>query len=100
MKKEIGEHVEIVSSKANGYVLLANTISDQWIRISKETFDILNQSIEADLVDDYRSKFFQTVEDFQFIKNTIKELEKMNLITHSGEKYGVINETVSIETTH
>ncbi|MEI5991158.1 hypothetical protein A5881_002691 [Enterococcus termitis] len=100
MKKEIGNHVEIVSSKANGYVLLANTVNDQWIRISKETFDILKQLLEADLVDDLESNFFQSLEDFQFIKNTIEELEKMNLISRSGEKYGVVNETVSIETTH
>ncbi|WP_035011503.1 hypothetical protein [Enterococcus crotali] len=58
MKKEIGNHVEIVSSKANGYVLLANTVNDQWIRISKETFDILKQLLEADLVDDLESNFF------------------------------------------
>ncbi|MFV0560584.1 MAG: radical SAM protein [Enterococcus sp.] len=100
MKKEIGTHVEIVTSKANGYVILVNTINHQWLRISKETFTILIQLLDAELIDDIERKFFQTSEDYQFIKGMIAELEKMNVINFLGEKHEVSNETVSIEITH
>lgn len=100
MKMKIGEHVEIVYSHTNNYVLLANTINDQWIRIATETFSIINRLIEEDCIDGIEPELFETIEDFQFIKKTIEELKNLNLLVSSENQCIYSNETVSIELTH
>lgn len=95
---KFGEHVIIVQNEDK--VILANKENGQWIRLSKEVYQILCQIIEENLDINICEQFFEELTDFSFIKDLYLFLEKAQIICSNNWKLKTYNKIVSIQLTN
>lgn len=83
-------------------VVLANRKTGQWIRMSKETYDILNLGINNNLsIDELKANLYDA-EDKEYINELYKKLYKIGVIEtlERGSEIVLQNKMVGFEITH
>ncbi|ARC83169.1 radical SAM additional 4Fe4S-binding SPASM domain protein [Clostridium argentinense CDC 2741] len=81
-------------------VVLANRQTGQWVRISKEVFDILNLGIDNDLsINELRLNLYDD-DDRKYIDDLYKRLCSIGIIEDENNKQVSSNKIVSFEMTH
>lgn len=63
----------------NNRVVLTNTDTGNWIKISKESFEILDEAVSENLNIEQVIGSFETIEDQIYIEQLIKKLEELNV---------------------
>lgn len=81
-------------------VVLGNSETGQWIRISKEVYDILKLGIDNKLsIDELNSKLYDE-EDCEYINKLYEKLKYMNIIEDNSSDNISRNKIASFEITH
>jgi hypothetical protein len=81
-------------------VILANRQTGQWIRISKEVYDILDLGINNNLSIDELELNLYDDEDKRYIRELYKKLCYIGIIEDENNKQVLKNKIVSFEITH
>lgn len=79
-------------------VILANTTNGQWIRISKEVYEIIDSMIQNRI--DSGAMEYDEIEDEEFLLKILNNLHNMKIILEETEEFEVSNKIASIELTH
>lgn len=84
----------------NNKVVLGNTKTGQWIRISQEVFNILDSSIENKIsLEELKLNLYDD-EDKNYIENLYKKLIFMGILDDGKNKPEFTNKIASVEMTH
>lgn len=81
-------------------VILGNSETGQWVRISKEVYDILNIGVDNKIsIDELETKLYDD-EDRNYIRNLYQKLVYMGLIDDKSIEKKLKNKIASFEITH
>ena len=81
-------------------VVLGNKETSQWVRISKEVYDILRLGIDKNLSIEKLQTFMSDDEDKEYIQNIYNKLLNMGILEDENNKLDFQNVTVGFEITH
>ena len=95
---KFGEHVIVVQNEDK--FILANKENGQWIRLSKEVYQILCQIVAENLDISICEPFFEVPTDFSFIKKLYLFLEKAQIICPDDWNLKTYNKIASIQLTN
>lgn len=95
---KFGEHVIVVQNEDK--IILANKENGQWIRMSKEVYEILRRIVAENLDINTCELFFEEATDFSFIKDLYLFLEKSQIICADDWSIRTYNKIVSIQLTN
>ena len=95
---KFGEHVIVVQN--GDKFIMANKENSQWIRMSKEVYQILRQIVAENLDINICEPFFEDPTDFSFIKDLYLFLKKAEIICPDDWSLKTYNKIASIQLTN
>lgn len=69
----IAKSTEIIENQNK--IILANRISGEWMRMSREVYEVIQEIIKSGEKIEELENSFEEKEDYIFVKNTIQTLE-------------------------
>lgn len=94
----IAKSTEIIENQNK--IILANRISGEWMRMSREVYEVIQEIIKSGEKIEELENSFEEKEDYIFVKNTIQTLEDCGILCESDEEKRLDNKIVSIQMTN
>ena len=94
----IAKSTEIIENQNK--IILANRISGEWMRMSREVYEVIQEIIKSGKKIEELENSFEEKEDYIFVKNTIQTLEDCGILCESDEEKRLDNKIVSIQMTN
>lgn len=80
----IAKSTEIIENQNK--IILANRISGEWMRMSREVYEVIQEIIKSGEKIEELENIFEEKEDYVFVKNTIQTLEDCGILCESDEE--------------